>query len=169
MDAPETSYHGSVFRQTLPKHAEISDRSLAASARTGGRFNPTGEFGALYVSLDPETPLRELRRQVASQGTDLLSALPRTLFACYVSLQRVLDLRSSRVRGEWGLSEEDLHANSWDACQPVARRARDAGWEAIRFPSATGEGENLAIFVDRLHAGSYVQLLNEERLRPDLP
>jgi hypothetical protein len=32
----------------------------------------------------------------------------------------------------------------------VAREARTAGYSAIRFPSATGVGDNLAIFLDRL-------------------
>jgi RES domain-containing protein len=127
---------------------------------TGGRFNPTGEFGALYVSLDPETPFRELRRQAVKAGLDVLDFLPRTLFAADARLQRVLDLACADV--------PLLGSDDWTACQGVARRARLAGYEAIRFPSATGAGENLAIFLDRLAPGSYVRIIREEDVRPGL-
>ncbi len=40
------------------------------------------------------------------------------------------------------------------------------GYEAIRFPSATGAGENLAIFLDRLAAGSYIRIIREQEVRP---
>ena len=81
-----TKYEGPAFRQSRPRYAEVTSRTLAASARVGGRFNPAGEFGALYVSLDPDTPLRELRRQAARENIPVLDLLPRTLFA--------LDVRS---------------------------------------------------------------------------
>jgi hypothetical protein len=40
------------------------------------------------------------------------------------------------------------------------------GYEAIRFPSATGAGENLAIFLDRLAPGSYIRIIREQEVRP---
>jgi RES domain-containing protein len=136
-----------------------------ASLGTGGRFNPTGEFGALYVSLDPETPFRE-RRQAMKAGMDVLPLLPRTLFAADARLQRVLDLSCADVPVEYRLPERSLGSDDWTACQDVARRARRAGYEAIRFPSATGAGENLAIYLDRLSPGSYVRIIREEEVRP---
>ena len=138
---------------------------MLASLGTGGRFNPAGEFGALYVSLDPDTPFRELRRQAARAGLDVLSFLPRTLFAAEARLQCVADLACPRGPAAWGLSAAALRSHDWTACQDVARRARAAGHEAIRFPSATGAGENLAIFLDRLAPGSYIRILREEELR----
>ena len=36
------------------------------------------------------------------------------------------------------------------------------GFEAIRYPSVTGAGENLAIFADRLSPSSCVRIVNEE-------
>jgi RES domain-containing protein len=165
----ESSFAGAVFRQSAPRYAEITERTLSASARAGGRFNPAGEFGALYVSLDPDTPFRELRRQAVHAGADVLAFLPRTLFACEARLQRVAGVACAGGAAAWGLSAQDLAADDWTACQRVARRARTEGYEAVRFPSATGAGENLAIFLDRLAPGSYVRILREEELRPDLP
>lgn len=142
---------------------------MLASRGTGGRFNPAGEFGALYVSLDPETPFRELRRQAAKAGIDVLDLLPRTLFAASVRLQKVLDLACDDVPPEYRLARRALASDDWTACQDVARRARRAGYEAVRFASATGSGENLAIFLDRLSPGSSIRVIREEEVRPVIP
>jgi RES domain-containing protein len=162
----ESTFAGAVYRQSSPRYAEVTERTLLASLGTGGRFNPTGEFGALYVSLDPETPFRELRRQAVKAGLDVLDFLPRTLFAADARLERVLDLACADVPMEYRLPRSLLGSDDWTACQDVARRARLAGYEAIRFPSATGTGENLAIFLDRLAPGSYVRVIREEEARP---
>jgi len=164
----ESTFAGAVYRQSSPRYAEITERTLLASFGTGGRFNPTGEFGAVYVSLDPETPFRELRRQAGKAGLQILDLLPRTLFAAEARLQRVLDLTCPEGRTNAGLTPQSLASDDWSACQEVARRSRHAGYEAIRFPSATGSGENLAIFLDRLAPGSYIRILREEEVRPGL-
>jgi RES domain-containing protein len=139
---------------------------LSASARAGGRFNPAGEFGAVYVSLDPDTPLRELRRQAVHAGVEVIAFLPRTLFAAEARLQRVVDLACAEGPAAWDLPGSALASDDWSACQNVARRARTEGYEAIRFPSATGAGENLAIYLDRLAPGSYIKIIREEDVRP---
>jgi RES domain-containing protein len=165
MAAPrDPGFSGTVFRQSSPRHAEITNHTLAASSRAGGRFNVG--FGAIYLSLDPETPFRELRRHCARAGIDVSALLPRTLFAVEARLQRVLDLTDWAVRAAWSLETTALLGDDWEPCQEVARRARDAGYEAIRFPSATGTGENIAVFLDRLAAGSCLRILREEALRP---
>ena len=140
---------------------------MLASLGTGGRFNPPGEFGVLYVSLDPETPFRELRRQAAKAGLEVVDLLPRTLFAAEARLERVLDLAcaGTGLPTDYRIAEQSLRSDDWTACQDVARRSRHAGYEAIRFPSATGSGENLAIFLDRLGPGSYIRILHEQELR----
>ena len=112
-----STYTGPAFRQAPPRYAEATERTLAGSANAGGRFNPRGEFGALYVSLDPETPLRELLREAARVELDILPLLPRTLFALEVKLQRVLDLTDPVVHSSWGLLPAELASSDWTACQ----------------------------------------------------
>lgn len=168
-DRQSPGFAGVVYRQSLPRYAEITDHTLIASCRAGGRFNGANEFGALYVSLDPETPLRELHRAAARMGITTSALLPRTLFAAEARLARVLDLTAAPTRDRWKLSAGQLLSEDWSACQEVARRARRGGYEAIRFPSATGEGENLAIFVDRMGAHSFIRILREEEIRPIRP
>ncbi|CAN5583668.1 hypothetical protein BH24GEM3_BH24GEM3_14480 [soil metagenome] len=47
------------------------------------------------------------------------------------------------------------------------RRVLDLSDPAIRYPSATGEGENLAIFLDRLQPESEVTIQEQEELPLD--
>lgn len=96
-------------------------------------------------------------------GRSVTSFAPRSLFVLDAYLGLVLDLTHARVRAEWDVSPEDLRTNNvYDRCQEVALAARREGYEAIRFSSATGHGENLAIFYDRLRVGSHVSLVTEE-------
>lgn len=107
--ADRIPFRGTVYRHAAPQFTDIGPALLDGSCRVGGRFNAHGEFGVLYVSLDPDTTRAELRRRA---GT---------------------------------------------ARQEVGRAARRDGYEAIRYPSAAGAGENLAVFLDRLHPGSEVR------------
>lgn len=168
-DRQSPDFAGIVYRQSLPRYAEITDHTLTASCRAGGRFNGANEFGALYVSLDPETPLRELHRAAARMGIAISALLPRTFFAAEARLGRVLDLTAAPTRVTWKLGAGELLSDDWSACQEVARRARRRGYEAIRFPSASREGENLAIFVDRMGTDSFIRILREEEIRPVRP
>lgn len=147
----DVTYHGRVFRQCSPRHAEVTSTTLEGSRREGGRFNPAGEFGALYASLERETSIRELHRLAERLRIPMQELLPRTILTLDVHLQRVLDLTDVGVCQAWGLSAEDLTSDDVGTCQEVGRSAWRAGYEAIRFPSATGTGTNLAVFLDRLH------------------
>jgi hypothetical protein len=82
--------------------------------------------------------------------------LPRLLLTLDLSLRRILDLTDEEVRSAWGLTADDLASDDYARCQEVARAARD-GYEAIRFPSARGAGENYAVFLDRLAPGSHLR------------
>ncbi len=79
-----------------------------------------------------------------------------------VHLERVLDLTDPRTAAAWGLSAGQLQSDDLVPCQEVARAARRNGYEAIRYPAASGAGENVAIFLDRLYAGSTVAVLTAE-------
>ncbi len=152
------------FRQCHPVYAEVSEATLRASAREGGRFNPQDEFGAVYVSLSQETAVSELRRRAHRLAVDVADLLPRTMLRLRVELERVLDLTDTRIADAWGLSSAQVRSDDFASCQEVARAARRAGYEAVRFPAASGAGENVAIFLDRLHAGSTVVVEEAEEL-----
>jgi hypothetical protein len=69
--------------------------SLEGSVLYGGRYNPPGEFGALYCGLTTETCWAELERKHEGR-------LKRSAFRVVrvsVRLQRILDLTASAVTG----------------------------------------------------------------------
>ena len=131
------------------------------------RFNPPGT-GAIYVSLEPETAIAELKRRAALSRVPLTSLAPRAVFTLDVVLRQVLDLTDERVRAEWDVGLEDLRTeDDYTRCHEVAAVARRDGYEAVRYPSATGHGVNLAIFLDQRHTGSYVEVTRREELDLD--
>jgi RES domain-containing protein len=158
-------YRGLAFRHCSPRHVDLQE-TMAASRRAGGRFNPSGEFGALYVSLDRETVRRELIRRAERTGVRLSDLVSRALLTLRIRLGKVLDLTNSATRRRWSISLEDLRGEDQEVCHAVARRARRMGYEAIRYPSATGAGENLAILLDSLESGSSVEIERRDTLDP---
>ena len=103
--------------------------------------------------------MAELRRGAERLGIEPGDLRPRSLLTLDARLAQVLDLTDAAVRAAWGLERDLLSSDDFTACQEVGRAARRAGYEAIRFPSATGSGTNLAVFLDRLHPGSEIELV----------
>ncbi len=115
-------FRGVAYRHSAPVHAEIGSALLEGSRRAGGRFNPTGEFAALYLSLDTETMWAELSRLALRTGVELTELDPRTMSVVRVRLKRVLDLRNAREQNGWGIDDEALMSEGYGRC--VFRRNR---------------------------------------------
>jgi RES domain-containing protein len=141
---------GSVYRADHPAHTDLA-RTTAASRDDPGRFN-TSRLGAVYLSLEPETAIKE------SQESDELPQC--ALFVMDASLARVVDLTDPTVRERWQLTMDDLQSDDVARCQEAAEAAAAAGEEAIVWPSATGEGRSLAVFADRLAHGSRLEIVH---------
>jgi RES domain-containing protein len=167
-DSQQGGYSGQAFRHCSPEYAEVSTKTLDGSKRDGGRFNPKGEFGAVYVALNRRTAERELSRLAERLGFTVDMLLPRAMLTLDINLGAVLDLTLRGTQKEWGLTPDALRASDFAICQEVARAARRDGYEAILFPSATGEGLNLAIFFDQLRPGSRVNIVKTEEFVPSL-
>ena len=170
-----TGYVGLAFREAKARYApELAHdvarylwNTLLGSMRTdANRFNMEGEFGAVYMSLDPKTPIRELertyRRHAGTARPEDISA-DRILITLDVRLARVADLRDPDVCATWGIGPDEITSDDIGPCQQVARQIRRTH-EALRYRSATGAGENLALFYDRLLGESSVSLLRVEPL-----
>lgn len=56
-----------------------------------------------------------------------------------------------------GVPADDVARDDMDRCREVAGAAARLGAEAIRWASATGPGQSLAIFVEHLRPGSRVE------------
>jgi RES domain-containing protein len=142
---------GSAFRAAAPDHADLNRTALMSRAKPG-RFN-TERVGAVYLSREPETAIEELRRN-AEGGME-----PCAIFVVAVAVDQVLDLTQPDEIARWGLTAHDFVAEELHRCQAVAEAAVQLGTEAIRWPSATGRGESLALFIDRFGARSRVELV----------
>jgi RES domain-containing protein len=123
-----------------------------------GRFN-TASVGAVYVSREPETAIEELRRRAARDGLSLSDMHPRSIFVIDLHLHEVVDLMVAGQLQAWGLTAEDLASDDMDRCREVAGVATRLGAEGIRWASATGTGQSIAVFVEHLRPGSRVQIV----------
>lgn len=153
-----------VFRHCGPGHTDL-DRTLEQAKAVGGRYNPAGEFGAVYVSQTREGAIRELDRQIEKLGIRRHDLLLRVLLILELQAKNVLDLTDERVREAWGTSIEELtRDDDYTHCHEVARSARQAGYEVIRFPAFDAGSVHFAVFLDRLRPGSRLQTVSEEVL-----
>lgn len=150
---PHARFTGSAFRHQPPQYSPLSGRGARIQ---GGRWNPRDSFSVLYLGLDEQVIVAEFRRLVERQARTVNDFLPRMLYRYDLELNALLDLRSEDARAAVGLSLADIRADDLRACQVVGEAAHHGGQEGVLAPSATGVGEVLALFVDRLEAASSV-------------
>jgi hypothetical protein len=110
-----------------------------------------------------DTVAREFHRLARRQGLRPEDFLPRDLYTFELQLEAVLDLRSDEARERVGLSEAELRGDDPRACQAVGEAAHYLDFEAVAAPSATGAGEVLAVFLDRLRSDSRIEPVGRER------
>lgn len=153
-------YEGRAYRHVAVGYNALSGEG---ARRAGGRWNPPESFATLYAAADRDTAIREFRRLVARQNLTPASFLPRDLFTYDVRLQHVVDLMVEDHVSAVGLTVDELRADDARPCQAVGEAAHHAGFEAILAPSATQDGEVLAIFLDRLLPGSVIRDVESKR------
>lgn len=110
----------------------------------------------LYLGLSRDAVIAEFHRLAARQHLRPESFLPRLFYTYEVDVGSLLDLRQPAHRAAVGLTEADISADDLRACQEVGEGALACGREGIIAPSATNQGEVLALFVARLHPESVV-------------
>jgi RES domain-containing protein len=125
------------------------------SLKAGGRFNPPGEFGALYTSLESATAAQEMARGLRQRGIDP-QQFPEGAWWVYeleVELESVLDLTDPNVLERIGIQQDSLTGAEINATREIAAQAREQGFEALLVPSAAvPSSKNLVVFLDRLEA-----------------
>lgn len=144
-------------------------RSGDGARRLGGRFNPPHSFPVLYLCLTRPCVVAELTRQAERQGLNVDALLPRELFEFSADLDKVLDLTDKATRDALGIAPPDLIREDHRFTQEIGEAAHEHGFQAIRYPSATGIDHVLAIFPEKL-AGAVldVKLLGEWNTPDDL-
>jgi RES domain-containing protein len=156
-----------LFRAGARGDDDISE-IVRRSREDPGRFNTT-EFGAIYVSYDETTALRELRRTTEESGDSIVDADPCSILVVEATISRVLDLTSAEEMKRRGLTREDVQSDDVSACQRAATEAVAEGFEAIVWDSAArAGGKSMAIFAERLGVESAIAVVREKPVSREL-
>ena len=130
--------------------ADLDPLSAEGAVRYGGRWNPRGGYGALYTSFSRDALRAEIERQLARAAVPRGAFFPRRVFELEVEVERVAELTDAAERERWGVTLEQITSDDLSVTQALADQLRAEGADAVRFPSAAGVGEHLAVYSDRL-------------------
>ena len=144
------SFRGRAYRQQSPGY---DPRSGAGSRQAGGRFNPPQSFPVLYLGTSIRTLAAELVRAADRIGLGVDDVLPRELFRYDVELDAVLDLRDPDVLALLEVTLDEVLADDRTTSVAIGEEALALGWQAVWCPSASGEGDVLAILLPNLAGG----------------
>lgn len=126
--------------------------STQGSFAYGGRYNPSGEFGALYLGETIEV----CKAERGKKTKDFL-LVSQVIGKIKVSYEKVLDLTDPGTLKKLGIKKEEILGEEkdggWNLTWEIARLVYQCGIEAILAPSITGTGNNLIIFDKYLGSG----------------
>ncbi len=149
-DLPRREFSGIVRRVV---RAGRDPLSTEGSRKTGGRYNPPGDFGALYAALESETAAAEVARGLRLRGVDPAGFAADDWWEYEIELRAaaILDLTDSDTLARLGLSQDALTAADAALTREMGAKAHRAGYAGLLVPSAARLGRtNLVIFLDRL-------------------
>lgn len=143
------------FRVCDPTWKDPLDTSFAK--RYGGRWNPTGSFGVLYLCTTIVVAAGNARRAYEGEIATLFDLLPEQrpdLQLTRVAPLRVLDAVTGAGLRSLHLPPTYPVGVHWDRCQEIGRHAHRAGENGIACRSADAtertnivvEGEELVVF-----------------------
>lgn len=140
--------------------------TLAGSQATGGRFNPLGEFGALYMASDDATAWEEVAARYRRQG---IRGLPPDmgLIGVLITVGRFADLTDDETRRLWevpltALTSNDPSPEEKEVCWSVSRAVR-AMADFLQSPSARADGMNVPLYPDRENGDLRMELQFADR------
>lgn len=135
--------------------------SPAYARRRGGRWNPPGSFGAIYLNASLDMARAQVRHKLETRGIrpeDLARDRGPILVHTHVPADRYVDattgagLRSLGLPGTYSLDEQGRPI-AHETCQPIGQRAWDGAEPGIACRSAVriapAGGEELAFFARR--------------------
>jgi RES domain-containing protein len=157
--AGATSLQGDFFRSVAFRYFHPDDVISGEGTRLhGGRFVPIG-VRAVYASLEEETALREVStRKNALGGRSLISVgeYPRMTYVLSVATNRNLDLAATLPSELANVVRLCLRGPGYSVSQELAGIWISEGIDSVVFPSATGAGRNVAVYLATAAAGSVV-------------
>jgi RES domain-containing protein len=155
--ATATPLRGDFFRSVAFRYFHPDDVIGGEGTRlNGGRFVPVG-VRAIYASLEEETALREVRtRKSALGGRSQINVgeYPRMTYVLSVATHRNLDLVATLPSELAKVVRLCLRGPGYSASQELAAIWIPEGIDSVVFPSVTGSGRNVAIYLANAGAGS---------------
>ncbi len=144
--------------------------TLASSMGAGGRFNPIGEFGAVYCADSESTMWAEVSARLQREG---VHHLPDEMGILRILLQAgsYADLVTPEVCTRWGVDYDSLVFDDGLGAHRLKRHqlARDIRVVAdfIAAPSARDvDGMNYAVYPDRRNSSLQWKLISATVERP---
>lgn len=170
-----TQRGGEYYRVCDPDWADCSETSF--SRHQGGRWNPPGAFGALYLNRTLEVSAAQARHNFAGELHTLFDLRPDQrpdLQSLIVPLSEFLDVVTDAGVADVGLPKHFPYGVTWELCQPIGRMAYDGNEHGIATRSAAEAtpqawiGEELALF-DRTIELAPIQLGHRRRFQEWYP
>jgi RES domain-containing protein len=165
--AGATSLQGDFFRSVAFRYFHPDDVISGEGTRlNGGRFVPAG-VRAVYASLEEETAMREVTtRKNALSGRSQINVgeYPRMTYVLSVTTRKNLDLASALPSELANIVGLCLGGRGYSASQELAEIWIAQGVESVVFPSATGIGRNVVVYLANAGGGSVVVRNREEVL-----
>jgi RES domain-containing protein len=150
---------GDFFRSVAFHYFHPDDVISGEGTRlNGGRFVPVG-VKAVYASLEEDTAMREVTtRKSALRGRNQINVgeYPRMTYVLTVATHRNLDLAATLPLDLADIVARCLSSPQYSASQELAAIWIAEGIESVVFPSATGVGRNVAVYLENAGARSVV-------------
>lgn len=150
---PGTSLSGNFYRM-LDRRFGVKMDEISPSLLYGGRYNPAGEFGVLYLAVSPRCAYAELLKQVDGIKEDLPALVVGTF---RLDLRKCFDLTDVHVQKSLGVTPADLIIPAdFQLTHQISQVVRKIGFEALLAPSAASEEcKNLVVYKDKLLPPSF--------------
>lgn len=122
----------------------------------GGRFVPVG-VNAVYASFDEDTATREVtarKKLLGGRAQIDVGEYPRLTYVVSVKTQRSIDLAGDLPSELAAVVRRCLRSRQYSPSQELAAVWIGDGIASVVFPSATGAGRNVVVYLANTRAGS---------------
>ncbi len=144
---------GKYYRVVAPDWVDATDTSH--SKLRGGRWNPAGEFGALYLNATVQVAAANVRARHAGRAIKPFDLLPKArpeLVSFEVPMVDVVDACTAAGIAALDFAGSFPYDVGWPPCQEIGRQAHADGLPGVAARSnaeataTTWVGEELALF-----------------------